>query len=621
MASDAYSVAVRISLINRVSGALGLIMRDFARTEQQAGKLQRRMTALQGTMIKGGMYIAAGAAIAMAFKAPLDAANELNTRIQQVAALGFGDKLNGQALRFARSMNIFGLSLSDKVGIMRDTLALFNSLPKAEMVAPLVSKMIVGNRALYGKERGDEITKGVMPLLRVAELRGGLNDPVKMAAEMNWAQKAYIASGGNVNGTQYQNAMRAGGIPLKMMSDVALFVKSEPIIQEMGGFRFGTGLNAAFNNLVEGRLPVRAVDELMKYGLVNKNMVEWTKIGTVKRMLPGGLKGQDEFIQDPYAWMDDILLPSLKQKGMNTNDQLKVVTEIGAFLTNSRGANIFSTAYLQHPAIARAMSRIPQAMNIEQTYGLAPKTLQGAESNLDAQWNTLMADIGTQTLPSVVYWMNKLSGALTSVDSAIKAHPTITKAASYGVLGIGALAIFKGATTIVGGLLNFARIPALVRVAIGPLSRTMLTLGRVALPLLAGAFEVLFSPITLTIAAVAAVGAALYEMWAHWDSTKGFIWNIKNELGMFWDWLKEKAEWLVSWLPGAHSTANGASGSWVNSPPPIHVTVNHTTNVDGKTVARSVSHHQAAVTNRPQTGPSNFDTHLSPLRPDMAYGR
>lgn len=592
----AYSIGVRVGLINMASGVLRLLVKDFSRTEEGAARLQKRVGLLQRDLFKAGAYMAVGVGGLMLFKKPIEEAARFQITLARLQALGLGAKVNADALQFARGMDIYGASMIDKLGIMRDTLSVFNDLDKARIAAPMIAKMSVANRVLYGKDRGDEITQGTIPLLKVAELRGGINDPARLKAQIDWAEKSFIASGGMVKPQDYLNAMRVGGIPLKMMSDMAFFVKSEPLMQELGGFRFGTGINAIYSNLVQGREPVRGVKELLRLKLIDPKMVEYTSIGTVKRMKPGALIGQDLLIRDPYSWIHDVLLPHLKAAGIDPNDKMKVSNEIGAIAPNSRAANLMSTAYLQQVAIARAEQRVPHAANIQRVYASAQSTLTGAELNLTAKWRDLMIDIGKNLLPAVVPGMNALAGAIKSLDAAVNAHPTQTRWALTAASGLFLALAGKGVVTGAAALLRF----------IGVLSTT--SIGGAAASAGAGAgglaarTGVSFGWYGLAVAAAIETGRRTYEQfrapsWANaWSlgqlnplvgyglgapaGVAGYLW--KNGASPF--------------VPGSRSSNNGQ---------PIIL------NMDGRRVCSGILPHINRALGAPHGGSTNFDPSMS----------
>ncbi len=163
---------------------------------------------------------------------------------------------------------------------------------------------------------------------------------------------------------------------------------------------------------------------------------------------------------------------------------------------------------------------------------------------------------------------------------------------------------------------------------------------------LAGIFAAIISPAWLVVGRVAAVATALHEMWHHWDTTKGVIWNIKNEFVGFFSWVWEKLKPIMQFFhfvpadaptpkPGAGgynpnsglnlnplSAPRGLNLNPWNAGNPLSAPVIHVhsyTVLDGRVIAHSVSKHQGNESARPSTGPSGFDTHLSPLFPDMAY--
>ncbi|MGL1409603.1 hypothetical protein ACSTIX_24090, partial [Vibrio parahaemolyticus] len=70
---------------------------------------------------------------------------------------------------------------------------------------------------------------------------------------------------------------------------------------------------------VGGKMSNKAVEMLDKYGMIDKSKVIKTKTGNVKGVLPGGVIG-GEYLrpgqEDPYAWVNKVLLPHLAAKGV-----------------------------------------------------------------------------------------------------------------------------------------------------------------------------------------------------------------------------------------------------------------------------------------------------------------
>ena len=167
----------------------------------------------------------------------------------------------------------------------------------------------------------------------------------------------------------------------RLLSNQSFYYGMEPLIQEMGGNRVGTGLMSAYNNLAQGRSTVRAATELMKLGLIDPSMVEYTKIGTIKQVRPGALKDTAGFGSNPYQWMQETC-SCLRCGRSGITSESGVLQEMGVLFGNRTASSLFSLMFLQQEKIAKNMKLSQNAMGTDDLVKLARSSPQGADMAL-----------------------------------------------------------------------------------------------------------------------------------------------------------------------------------------------------------------------------------------------
>lgn len=170
------------------------------------------------------------------FKGPLEEAKKFQTELTRFASLGFGDKVNREAEKFAVGMKTFGTSARDNMMLVSDAMAVFKDLHHAEIAAPILAKMKFANEAVFG-EGGRSNESKFMDMLKVIEFRRGLSSSAEFETQANFVQKVIAGSRNRVDATQLLNALKTGGVALSGRSNESFYLGAEPLIQEFGGSR------------------------------------------------------------------------------------------------------------------------------------------------------------------------------------------------------------------------------------------------------------------------------------------------------------------------------------------------------------------------------------------------
>jgi hypothetical protein len=340
----------------------------------------------------------------------------------------------------------------------------------------------------------------------------------------------------------------------------------------MSGNRVGTGMMSGYNNLLQGRSTVRAAKEMMRLGIIDPRMVEYDKIGQVKRIKPGALKGSDEYGSNPYQWMKDVLVPAMGAKGITSESG--ILNEMGAIFGNRTGSNLFSLMYLQQDKIAKNMRISQNAMSTPELIRLAQKTPQGAEMALAKSWENLKIAAGESLVPIIIPAINALAAGLRALGESIARHPVRFEVLVYGFAALSSALAFSGTVL----LLKAAFMG--INIIIPTLTTSILT---GVIPALAG--------VTAVLGPLAAIAATIAAVYYH----KEIAAKIDEAAPGIGDWLYSRDFSLTS-MWGIPPSSN-------NKDTTIHTVVN----LDGKKVGAGI----AKANGGPSNSGSGFDSRQS----------
>jgi hypothetical protein len=580
---EAYKVGVTIALTNQVTQGLRLLQGDFGRTDAAANRLKNTLKEIQGFGFKGLKFL----------DAPYEAAKRYEQVLNQFKALNLGDVVNRDADKFARGANVMGASATDLIGTVRDLHTALGDYGMARQLAPAIAQMKFANQAVFGEHGMAMDDRQLQSMEKIIEMKGGFKSAAAFMAQANMMQQVISGTGGMVKPSDYLQFIKTAGVSGRLLDDKVFYYTMEPLIQENSGMRIGTGMMSAYNNLAQGRSTVRAAKEMMALGILNAHMVEYDKIGQIKRILPGALKGMDEFTSDPYHWMKDILIPAMTAHGKTSEND--VLNEMGSIFGNRTGANLFSLMYLQQAKIEKNMAISKNALNVDQLIKLARSSPQGAEIALGKAWENLENEAGHALLPIVIPALLKLADALRYFDMTIRRHPVRFDLIVKGLVGLMGAMAFSG-----------------------PLVYGLTMIGK-SLRL----FGLLFfgtGPVGLAIAGIGIVIAASYEIYTHWGTIKPklmAVWDgVKSWLSNILDWFVQKAKSVgayalapLDWVTKEGSQiGTSIRSAWQGPPPSSGKTAQiHKHYLDGRQIASSTTSYQANAASGPSTSGAGFD--------------
>lgn len=567
-------------------------LRNLNNVQQQHQRYSQnaRTAGMTGMMMAG-----AGVGTLYAMQKPIEENKKIDISENRIGALGLGKQATKEAIDYARAMKTFGTSTLDNMNLVLDGVTAFADVHHAKMVAPTLAKMKFGNEALYGQEKAEENDRKFMDMLKVIEFRGGLKSEEAFKKEANIIQQVITATGGRVQGSEYLNALKTGGIAVQGMTNEALYYKMEPIIQMTSGFRFGTAAQSAYQNIYQGKTTKRAANNMERLGLIaDPSKLKHDKSGQISFLDVGAIKGADLFKKDQFAWMEEVLIPALNAKGITKEGD--ILDAMGSIFSNRTASGLFSNMYKQRENIHKNMKLNMGAENIDQISERAKGTTSGKELEAKAKLHDVYLQFGQTILPAYTKALELATGAMQNFTLWMQQNPTLAKA-----LGTGLLVIAAGLVAIGGLLLVFS--PLILSML--SLRLMMVTLG-VQGSALSFALRMLVMPFSLLRGAITGIGSALmwlarlamahpilalitavafgvYMIYQNWDTVGPYFQKAWAQItGFFKSGIGNISATILNWSPmGLFYSAFATVLNWFGFELPTKFSVFGTNIIDG----------------------------------------
>jgi hypothetical protein len=617
---EAYKIGVTLSLTNHVSKGLMLMAGDFAKTEAQVALLQKRINSIKNDALKGGLLLGAGAGMLMLFKGPLEEAKKFQTETAKFASLGFGDAVTAQAVKFARGMNTVGTSARDNLVLLSDAMAVFKNLDHAEFAAPIMAKMKFANEAVFGQKGGEHSTK-FMDMLKVIEFRGGLSSEKEFSTQANFVQQVITGSRNRVDATQLLSALKTGGVALSRRSNDQFYLGAEPLIQEFGGQRYGTGAMSIYQNLVQSRGTITAQQELFRLGLLNPSMVQFNQLGKLKKALPGAFVGSGILESEgELSLLEKVLLPAFASKGINGEEN--IIRELGLILGNRTGSGLMARIYQQRSQIHTQSEANRGAENIDQLAARGGKTLAGKQIDLHAKFSTLMLALGDTVLPLAIKALEKLIPWVASLASWVDRNHTLVKGLATALIALAGGLALRGTVLLLSAAFRGLGLALLFKMAggAGGIRRIGGAISGVASKFgtLATKIPGVTSALSTLLGILPAFGVAAGVGAGGLGATVFATGIVAGNKQAFKPVSENAMLSAMSGDTGFAAAIMNASDGFVKpgSAKPIQITTQ--VDMDGFRVASLITRHQSAAASKPQLGTGRFDPGLMPISPGMS---
>jgi hypothetical protein len=630
---EAYSIGVRISLVNHASAGLLGLSRAFVQTEQDAKRLQKRLDSIQSMAIKGGALLGVGAAgltvVGKMIKPAAEYAHQL--QLMNVTGMKHLEIIKATKAAWDAAKTVPTANAAENLAAIRELRMVFGDTGHAIQYMPVVQRMQGVLSNLLGGNAGDQ----AYTIAKALEMKGAVKDPGQFSAQADMITKAMIASGGKVSGNDFLSAFKYGRAATTGWNDAFAYTILPTLIQEMktnGGSGGGSGgpgnaLMSMYAAVVGGTIPQKSLKVWEKLGLLDPSKIVWTKTHSAKGVEPGGIMGSAMFQANPFEWTQKVLAPALAKAGYNTPEKQKEALQ---YLFPNRTSGFVATQMLEQPwKFKRDQGLIAQASGIDAYNQLLKSDPMMAEMALQKQWNNLQAQLAFTIMPKLIKGFTWLTDEMEKMTKWAKNHTTTVKVLMWSFIGLSASMAFGGAVLLLGaafrglGLaLAFNAIggsAGVVRLAssLGIFGKAMLfsevggaggilSIGK-SLTSVVGALGLLSQAAGVFVAAYAGwkAGGYLYDNYYAGTKAGDRIGAIGAHVMAFLG--NREAQASVDRMNGRGPVNH--TGDFHGLPPSVgpRGVVHTTINIDGRKVAEAITPHQARAASRPQSGVSGFD--------------
>jgi hypothetical protein len=620
---SAYKIGVQLSLASNLGTGLALLATQFSAlnkhvggTQNSVNQLEKQLLSIKRLGLIGGALTAVGTFGLAALKGPLDEARKFQTEVARFTALGLGDRANADAVKFANGMNIMGSSARENLKLLKEATAITGDLHHAMEITPLLAKMKFGIESVMGEGSGAGFERMFQDAIKVTELRGALVDrqtghidTAKFTRVLDMMTKAYVASGGTVKPSDYLAAIKTGGLSAKLMNDEMFFYGLGHFMQESGGSRTGTAAMSMFQNWAMGRMPQRVAERMSGLGLLDPKAIHYGTTGHITGVDPMGIVRAQEFTQNPFKYVNEVVVPLLQKKGYS-GDNLNL--QLGTLFGIRTAQNLADQMVREQKVADLYITRAGKASGIEGLYKGGTNTVDGQFINLHAQWANVMKELGITILPVAIRALRIVNEVLSDGVRLMREYPKFTQymTVAFGVLSaivatggvvMMATAAFKalGLALAMQGIGGAAGITKM-GLAMGGLKGGLVALSA-GIGYLAGTLlnDKVITPLIQKFSGNknGTLGTEIYN-WFHDD---------ENNPGA-----RRSGQWGPAYTgPGSRVVPTGK--------PTQTIQVQTQINMDGRKLADAVTAHQAREAARPVGGTMGFDPSMAP-RPLGASG-
>jgi hypothetical protein len=445
---SAYKIGVTVALTNQVSSILGMIGRDFAKTDVEAKRLQATLKEIKllgaSGLLLGGFGFAGLDLVSKLVKP----ANEYQHQLALMNAAGMTQVEIAKSIGAAwqTTSTVMTSTATQNLAAVRELRMVFRG-DTGEAIAnmPTVQKLQAVLQSVKGEGAHDE----AYTVAKALELKGAVKDPAQFTTQADMMTKAIIASGGKVGATDFLSAFKYGRTATTGWSDEFAYTILPTLIQEMkskggsGGVGGpGNALMSVFAAVVGGTVSQKALKLWEQIGLLDPSKEVFTKTGSLKGIRPGGIRGADDFQSNPFDWVQKFLVPALQKHGYGDE---KAMREAIQYLFPARTAGFMITQLAMQPwKFTGDQKIINQAQGLGGFNTLIHQDPNMAYMALAAQWDNLKTAFGISVVPILIPMIGKLTGALNDFARWAQRNPALVDGLVYSFTLLSGSLLFSG---------------------------------------------------------------------------------------------------------------------------------------------------------------------------------
>jgi hypothetical protein len=427
-----------------------------------------KVAAAGAAAVLGGVMIFKG----MAKLAEHGAEVNHQLELMKIAGMSNSEIQSSMAQSMKTTGNVMTTTLSENLAHVRELRYAFGDTGKAMEHLDMVSK---ANSVLNSIKGGGH--DQVWELVKALENKGLTADAGAFESYINTMTKVTEATGGKVTPANFMSTFKYGRTAMLGWDEAFVGGALPRSIQSMttggggagGGGGPGNALMSAFAKVVQGQMPKNAAEEFDRMGLAPGG-AQHIK-GSTDAQVAGGIQGRDEFIANPYEWVQKTLMPALAAKGItNQNDIIAQISKMFPVRTASQVIGEYALQGRYHEGESSPFEKDigvqKNAMDLAMSFPeLMKNDYPTVLKAFHQQFKTLLEVLGMPLVAPggpVLQSMAGITSAIHSMANFAGAHPEGLKVA-LGALTAGAITLVVGGVVALGSaVLGLIGVPAIL---------------------------------------------------------------------------------------------------------------------------------------------------------------
>ncbi|MCB2106353.1 MAG: hypothetical protein KDE14_01575 [Rhodobacteraceae bacterium] len=292
----------------------------------------------------------------------------------------------------------------------------------AHIIDPLLKLRVVAQGA--HPERAAEIGEDFDKLVKGMEIKGVTQHMPQFLHYIDNMAKALNVFGDTLRPIDYYEMFKYGRAATNALSDDFILSTAPTLAQELGGSSAGKALSSFHTQFVGGKMSNKAVEALNEIGLLDESKVIKTKTGNVKGVKPGGIVGSEYLTpgkENPYLWVQKVLLPALAAKGIT--DPAKVQEIIAGIASQATTAQMLSIFAAQAARIEKDAHLVANADGMSAADKFQKSDPKIARRAVEAQVDNYLSSTANPFVPAATTGMNWLSSGLAYMSDRAAKNP------------------------------------------------------------------------------------------------------------------------------------------------------------------------------------------------------
>jgi hypothetical protein len=455
--TDVYAVGVTITLVDKVSGALGAIARKFATTETAAAALNAKLATIGASFNRGLMFGAAGAALA----APLVHATKVAEKYQHTlnqlntAGMSQAEIAASVASAWKTAGSVITSTATENLKIISDLRTVLGDNNEAIAYAPRFAKVQGAYASILDHKLAGQAENQSFAAMKAIDKLGAVHNSAEVNKHLEAMFRVTESTLGRVLPSDYQNFNKFARQASYGLDDQFRYKVLPELLMENkgagGGSAGGTGpqVAALYRFNVQGIMNKRSAEMASQMGMIPAGSV--LKTTTSGTTLKGGLLGADLSAKNPLRWVQEVLMPRIeKLYHIDASDTGAIIEKTNQLYKSNQGAAALVAEFVKKSQQYERFGKLyDETPGIDAAYDMGMKNDPAANwKALHSAFENLNTAIGEQILPVLIPRINQLATGIQRVAGFLHNNPGFTKLATGLVATASGALLAAGAVNI-----------------------------------------------------------------------------------------------------------------------------------------------------------------------------